>query len=113
MKIFVVGMVATMLISGCVLAQEKPEASKTETSAPKPLLVSGRVSDAGRTLTTDIDSEWTVSNPDALKGRDGRLVKVKCYVDTEKNRIQILSVKKDDAQSNYTAARYTDSAFRR
>lgn len=113
MKTFVLGMIATTLISGCVLAQEKPEGSKQETTTPKPLMVSGRVSDAGRTLTTDIDSEWTVSNPEALKGHDGRLVKVKCYIDSAKNRIQVLSVRKNDAQSDYTAARSTDSAFRR
>jgi len=113
MRTVILGTIATMMISGCLLAQEKPETPKQETSALKPLMVSGKVSDAGKTLTTDIDSVWTVSNPEVLRGHDGRLVKVKCYVDTVKNRIQILSVRKDEAQSNYTAARYTDSAFRR
>jgi hypothetical protein len=67
----------------------------------------------GKTLLTDIDSIWSVSNRQALKGHEGRIVRVKCFVDTEKNSIQILSVKRDDSESNYTAVRYSDSAFRR
>jgi hypothetical protein len=113
MKTFMLAMIATALLSARVAAQEKSEASKPEITPAKPLVVSGRVSNDGKTLMTDIDSEWTIDNAEALKGHEGRLVKVKCYVDTAKNRIQILSVKKDDAQSNYTAARYADSAFRR
>lgn len=74
--------------------------------------VSGKVSADGKTFLTDIDSEWQVSNADALKGHEGRLVRVRCYVDTEKSSIKILSVKGDDNDSNY-AARNTDSAFRR
>ena len=77
----------------------------------KPLMVSGRVSPDGKTLLTDIDSEWTISNPDALKGHEGLRVMVKCYVDTEKSRIQILRVKKEE-DFKY-AAKHDDSAFRR
>src|ERR1700756_1215274 len=62
----------------------------------KPLVVSGKISSDGKALLTDIDSEWIVDNPEAVKGQEGRRVTVKCYVDTEKNRIQILRVKKED-----------------
>jgi len=106
---------AVLLISGVTFAQEKPSSPKpdnaTATSA-KSLTVTGQVSSDGKTLVTDIDSEWSVSNPEALKGHEGRRVTVKCYVDTEKNRIQILSAKKDESASTYSA-RSTDSAFRR
>lgn len=112
MKTVILVMIATTLISATVFAQEKSEA-KPEIAVSKPLMVSGKVSNDGKTLMTDIDSEWTIGNVEALRGHEGRLVKVKCYVDTAKNRIQILSVKKDDSQSNYAAARYADSAFRR
>jgi len=44
-----------------------------------------------------------------LKGREGRLVTIKCYVDPDKNRIHVLSVKTD---AQYTAL-HSDSAFRR
>lgn len=78
----------------------------------KTLAVSGKVSNDGKTLLTDIDSEWAVSNPEALKGQEGRLVTVKCYVDTENNRIHVLSVK--GAVPHPTSSiRYGDSALRR
>jgi hypothetical protein len=113
-------------ISGCALAQDqgrdrdkdqqdKSGATQSDRAAAfsaKSLTVSGKVSPDGKTFLTDIDSEWQVSNADALKGHEGRLVRVKCYVDTEKNSMKILSVKRDENDSNY-AARNTDSAFRR
>jgi hypothetical protein len=78
----------------------------------KPLVVSGKVSLDGKSLLTDIDSEWVFSNPEVLKGHEGLRVTVKCYVDTGRSRIQILRVKKEESEIKY-AARYNDSAFRR
>jgi hypothetical protein len=107
--------VAVLLISGASFAQEKASAAETDNAtaaSAKPLMVAGQVSSDRKILMTDIDSEWSVSNPEALKGHEGRRVMVKCYVDTEKNRIQILSVKKAENEATYSA-RSTDSAFRR
>lgn len=101
-----------LLLSGSILAQEKPAPAKQDMAA-KVLLVSGRVSNDGKMLDTDLDSQWQISNPEALKGHEGRLVRIRCYVDTSRNKIQVLTVKKDDGDANYTATRHTDSAFRR
>jgi hypothetical protein len=109
-----------LLISGITFAQVQAgpatpahsAAATAKTATAKTLTVSGRVSEDGKTLLTDLDSEWAVSNADALKGHEGHLVTVKCYVDSERNRIQILSVKKVSSQSEY-AAHSLDSAFRR
>lgn len=102
-----------LLTPGIVFAQGKLEsATPADTSPRRTLIISGRVSDDGKSLMTDLDSEWAVSNSSALKGHEGRLVRVKCYVDAEKNRIQIVSVRKIPDESNY-AARTMDSAFRR
>jgi len=79
------------------------------TASTKALTVSGKVSDDGKRFTTDIDSEWEINNPDTLKGHEGQVIAVKCYVDSERNKIQVLSVKRD---VRYTAM-YRDSAFRR
>ena len=104
---------AVLLLSGASFAQESsPKPDHAVTASAKPLTVAGQVSNDRKTLMTDIDSEWRVSNPDALKGHEGRRVTVKCYVDTGKNSIQVLSVKKEESGSSY-AARSTDSAFRR
>ncbi len=109
---------ATVLtISGGIFAQEAGSTARESSAisaAPstKPLVVSGRISSDGKTLLTDIDSEWTISNAKFLKGHEGRMVTVKCYVDTRDNRLEVLSIKHEDSATNY-ASRQTDSAFRR
>jgi len=56
---------------------------------------SGRISDDGSTFVTDEDNRiLTVSNPAALKGYEGLQVTVKAQINTAKNVIHILSVKK-------------------
>jgi len=116
MKLAMWGTLGLVMLAACVMAQDKAAGSRpdvAQTEASKPLTVSGKVSSDGKTLITDIDSEWMVSNTVALKGYEGRIVRVKCYVDSGRNRIQILAVKRDERDSNYTATRYADSAFRR
>jgi hypothetical protein len=104
-----------LLMASSALAQEqgKPDTNQahrqTWAASTKALTVSGKVSDDGRRFITDIDTEWAINNAEALKGREGRLVTIKCYVDSDKNRIQVLSVKTD---AQYTAM-HSDSAFRR
>ena len=81
-------------------------------ASSKPLTVSGKVSSDGKTLMTDIDSVWGISNADALRGHEGRRVTVRCYVDTDRGQIHVLSVRKEESELQY-AARHDDSAFRR
>jgi hypothetical protein len=105
--------VVALISSGCV-AQEKSEIARPQ-SAPasaKILTVFGKVSNDARTLLTDLDSEWKVANASVLKGYEDRLVRVRCYIDAEKNQLHILSIKKENGGENY-APRYADSAFRR
>ena len=95
-----------LLLSGVVFAQEQASSPKSENASAafsKPLTVAGQVSNDRKTLVTDIDSEWSVSNPDALKGHEGRRVTLKCYVDTARNKLQVLSVKKDASETTYSA----------
>lgn len=103
-----------LLISSFCIAQENSGVAKADTAraSQKVLLVFGRVSNDARTLLTDLDSEWKVANASILKGYENRFVRVRCYIDAEKNQIQILSVRKENGGENY-AARYADSAFRR
>lgn len=103
-----------LLISSCALAQEMSVSGKMDSShrSAKVLIVLGRVSADAHTLLTDLDSEWKISNANMLKGYEDRLVRVRCYVDTEKNQLRILTIKRDDGRSTY-AVRYGDSAFRR
>jgi hypothetical protein len=113
MRISLLVLLAGVLFaSGCVSAQQAEPSNTTATPPAKPLVVFGKISDDGKKLISDIDSEWTVSNPEMLKGLEGHLVRLKCYVDTEKNRIRVLFVKKETSELGYSA-RYADSAFRR
>lgn len=111
-----ISLVVVVLTSSFVLAQEHAQSGGTSQShlqtwsaSTKALSVSGKVSDDGTRFITDIDTEWAINNSAALKGSEGRLVTIKCYVDPDKNTIQVLSVKRD---ARYTA-NYSDSAFRR
>jgi len=107
-------LVTVLLISGISFSQDKSEIGKADSShaAGKVLIVLGRVSNDARTLLTDLDSEWKVANASMLKGYEHRLVRVRCYIDSEKNQIQILSIKSETSGETY-AARSSDSAFRR
>ena len=96
---------AVLLVCGTAFAQEKANLTSDNATvvSAKPLTVNGKVSSDRRTLTTDIDSEWMVGNPDALKGHEGRRVTLKCYVDTARNKLQVLSVQKDASETAYSA----------
>jgi hypothetical protein len=119
MKTSIAGALALLLIAATAAGQDSGRSTPNNVTsnngtsvAQKALTVSGKVSDDGKVLLTDIDTEWAVSNAEALRGQEGRMVVVRCYVDTEKNRIRVLSVKRGDSGTPY-AARYADSAFRR
>jgi hypothetical protein len=111
-------LLATLILAltscGMVCAQDRPQAPSEAPAArlaAKPLTVSGKLSADGRTLLTDIDTEWSISNAEVLKGREGSVVSVKCYVDPDRNQLRVLSVK-STPEVKY-ASRSGDSAFRR
>lgn len=113
MKTAVLAMLGcALLTTGSIAAQEAGENNVVARTNQKALVVLGKISEDGKILFTDLESEWTVSNPEMLKGLEGRLVRVKCYVDTEKNRIRVLFVKKESGELTF-AARRSDSAFHR
>ena len=85
-----------LLISNALFAQEKVNSVRPDNApaaSAKPLMVAGQVSNDRKTLVTDIDSEWLVSNPDALKGHEGHHVQVSAHVYADKNQIHVMSVK--------------------
>lgn len=107
-----------LLASGLALAQDrpapgdKPDQPAAQPAAAKSLIVSGRVSSDGRSLVTDLDTEWTISNAEVLRGREGSLVTVKCYIDSARDQIRVLSVKAAQPELK-NLSRQGDSAFRR
>ncbi len=106
-----------LLACGVGFSQNSPQIAKQIPSVDRPpaaksLTVSGKVSSDGRSLFTDLDSEWAVSNAEALKGHEGSLVTVKCYIDFAGNQIHVVSVRTSPTDVKY-ASRLGDSAFRR
>src|SRR5919201_5892002 len=68
--------------------------TKTKTSTGKLEHLKGKISDDGKTLTTDKDNKtWTIENPDAVKGHEGHDVKVTGHLDTTNNAIHVMSLK--------------------
>lgn len=97
-KFFVALFAPIAIAAGAAIAQSQPQSTpKAETTsahrtAAKSILISGRVSSDGRRFAIAADNEWDVSNSVALKGHEGSLVTVKCYVDAAHNQIQVVSV---------------------
>ena len=113
MRTFTLALLGCLLsTSGTVVAQEPANGAAAAAVPAKALVVFGRISQDGKRLISDIDSEWIVSNPEMLKGLEGTLVRLRCYVDTEGNRLRVLFVKKETSEFGHSS-RYADSAFRR
>jgi hypothetical protein len=93
-------------------AEAKPVGSKTSRVSMKAVTISGQVSGDRRTLVSEEDDIWSVSNPSVLAGHEGQQVSVKCQVQPDKNEIQIFSVKVALKEVKSPSNR-SDSAFRR
>jgi len=74
--------------------QMKHDNMNADTTAKKAASVSGKISDDGKMFMDDKDNKnWTISNPDAVKGHEGHHVTVKAHVDAAKNEIHVTAVK--------------------
>jgi hypothetical protein len=107
---------AVMVVMSVITVAQDMKSQEQNPSAPgtsaKAVTISGKVSDDRSALVSGNDTGWAVSNPDALKGREGRQVTVKCLTNPDLHTIRVLSVKKGPSEMKYTANK-GDSAFRR
>jgi hypothetical protein len=108
-----------VLLPATSMAQHSSKAAESKLSdsnARKPstraVSLSGQVSADGKTLVSDGDDIWTVTNPSVLQGYEAQQVLVKCQVNQAKNEIQVFSVKVRPREVKYVVNR-SDSAFRR
>lgn len=93
-------------------AEARPTSSTAPKDSRKVVTISGQISLDGKTLVSQEDFVWNVSNPNVLAGREGQLVSVKCQVHPDKNEIQVFTIKVA-VQELKSAANKGDSAFRR
>ncbi len=92
-------------------AEAKP-GTKTPIVARKAVSISGQISKDGKTLVSEENDIWSVTNPNVLAGHEGQLVSVKCQVNPEKSEIHVFSVKPALTEVK-SASNKADSAFRR
>jgi hypothetical protein len=107
---FSVAIIGVASLLTAVQASALPGDTTRSTAVAKGMNLSGKVSSDGKTFLADDDNKWTVSNPAALKGQEGRYVTVKCRMDLNHRAIHVLSVYQAEAGMNRAGG---DSAFRR
>lgn len=108
----VLALVPTSALSGQNADPAQYHNSTSPKKSTKPASILGKVGSDCKTFTADKDSKiWTVNNPEALSGIEGRHVRVKAHVDTAQNQIQIVSV--HAIAEEQTGVRLHDAAFRR
>lgn len=111
MKILVLSFLAIPLLLPIPAAGQNNSSDKS--GKAKPITISARVSEDGKSLIAKNGESWSVSNPAAMAGHESQQVKVKCQKISADHLIQVLSVKTvATAQIKYSA-NPGDSAFRR
>jgi hypothetical protein len=93
-------------------AEAKPSGLKAAKSSAKAITISGQISLDGKTLVSEENDIWSVSNPNVLAGHEGQQVLVKCQMNADKNEIHVFSIKAALMEVK-SASNKTDSAFRR
>jgi hypothetical protein len=113
-KLTFVPLAVVLVLSYTAAAQQNSRSGavrlRSDHRGSKAVVLSGRVSDDRKTLISQDDDQWVVSNPGALTGVEGRQVTVKCRLSSDQSAIYIYSVTTVHGQF---MARRDDSAFRR
>jgi hypothetical protein len=73
--------------------QQPAGSATTSTTKTKLQHLKGKVSDDGKSFTTDKDNKtYTIDNSDAVKGHEGHDVRLSGHVDASNNSIHVTSV---------------------
>jgi len=83
-----------LLTCGVASAQDTMNHDNMKADASKAVHVKGKISDDGKMFVSDKDSKnWTISNPDAVKGHEGHHVILTAHVDADKSEVHVMSLK--------------------
>jgi hypothetical protein len=81
--------------------------SMQQGGSTKATSVTGKISDDGKTFTSDKDGKsWTISNPEAVKGHEGHHVTLKAHVYPDKNEVHVMSLKMAGDSMNKGSSSY-------
>ena len=87
-------LVAIAQEAGTQQPSESPTTSTTKTKGAKLQHLMGKISDDGKSFTTDKENKtYTIENSDAVKGHEGHDVRLSGHVDASNNSIHVTSVK--------------------
>jgi len=108
---FAVLLVAFLLVPGTALDVPPQNASNTS-SAQRPLVLTGTVSQKGPLLTSADQRLYRILNSETLKHLEGQLVTLKARVLPEKDQLYVEAVRAQSPAPNETF-HLSDAAFRR
>lgn len=67
--------------------------AKSSTANPPLRTIAGKISDDGKTFTADKDGkQWTIKNPDEVKGHEGHHVKLQAHVNKDTSELDVTKV---------------------
>jgi hypothetical protein len=93
-KLMAICFAVALLTCGAASAQDAMNHDNMKADASKAVDVKGKISDDGKMFVSDSDSKnWTISNPDAVKGHEGHHVILTAHVDVDKSEVHIMSLK--------------------
>lgn len=69
------------------------QTSAMDKESGKAVSLSGKIGDDGKSFTDKDGKNWTISNPDAVKGHEGHEVKIKAHENAAANELHVTSVK--------------------
>ena len=81
-----------------------PQKTETATTGKRVVMISGRISNDGKTLVSEDQDQWVVSNPGALAAEKGHAVTVKCQLSPDQTSIHVLSVNLGEYMTRQDAA---------
>ncbi len=106
-------LVLVLLAAAMAPAADRPgEHGSAGPVGGKKVRLTGTLSGDGARLASDTGEQWKVSNPEAVRGLEGRRVSVRGYVGADEHAIQVVKVHPAPAETTYRANVY-DAAFRR
>ena len=94
-KLMTICFALALLTFGVASAQDtmKNDDMKAD-SSDKAVKVTGKIGDDGKTFVGDADSKnWTINNPEAVKGHEGHHVTLTAHCDADKNEVHVISLK--------------------
>jgi hypothetical protein len=94
-KLMTICLAVALLTFGVASAQDTMHNDNMKADASnKAVHVTGKISDDGKTFVGDKDSKnWTINNPEAVKGHEGHHVTLTAQCNTDKNEVHVISLK--------------------